>query len=115
MSQQFRRIPLDEFLRQAPSILDGITTRGETVLIEHKGRFFTLGAYSAYRKRAPARPQPPNMQDSLWSHARSSDTHLETKGATATDVADQPAEFAAQAAPSHRTTAPSDVPPALDL
>lgn len=70
MSQQYRRIPLDEFVRQAASVLDGITARGETVLIEHNGRFYTLGTYQAYRKRPPARPQPPNMQDSLWSYAR---------------------------------------------
>ena len=94
MSQQFRRMRLDEFLPQAPGILDGIAARGETVLVEHNGRLFTLSAYSAYRKRATAKPQPPNMQDLLWSYARSNGVDLTMNGASPAKIAEEPSKFA---------------------
>ena len=112
MSQQFRRIPLDEFVRQAASILDGVATRGETVLIEHKGKFFTLGPYQVYRKRAPAKPQPPNMQDSLWSYARSSGVDLKANGASAAIVAEEQSEFAPRPAAPRRVSDANDEPTA---
>jgi hypothetical protein len=96
MSQQYRRIPLDEFLRQATTILDGVAARGETVLIEHKGKFFSVGAYQAYRRRAPAKPQPPNMQDSLWGYARSSALEAGVNGASTARVAEESSEVARQ-------------------
>ncbi len=108
MSQQFRRIPLDEFVRQAASILDGVATRGETVLIEHKGKFFTLGPYQVYRKRAPAKPQPPNMQDSLWSYARSSGVEPKVNGTSTARVAEEQSGFAPRPAAPRRASDTDD-------
>jgi len=106
MSQQLRRIPLDEFLRQAPSLLEEIATHGETLLLEHNGRFFTLSAYQAYRKRSQPRPQPPNMQDSLWSYTRATSVAQEPNGASPPPVAKGPAGVAPRPAGSRQMSEP---------
>lgn len=70
MSQQYQRVTFADFMRDAARIFDGIEARGETVLVERGGKTFVITAWQAYRKRTPSRPQPPNMQDSLWSIGR---------------------------------------------
>lgn len=110
MSQHYRRIPLGEFLRQAVSILDDVTNHGETVLIEHNGRFYTLGTYQAYRKRPPARPQPPNRQDSLWSFARSAGAEPNANGSEPARIADEAGRLAPRPDVSRRERAPGGKP-----
>jgi len=67
MSQQYRRVPFADFMRDAARIFDGIETRGETILVERGGKTFVITAWQAHRRRMPAKPQPPNMQNSLWT------------------------------------------------
>lgn len=69
MSQQYRRITFADFMRDAARVFDGIEARGETVLVERGGKVFVVTAWQATRRRTPAKRQPPNMQDSLWSVA----------------------------------------------
>ncbi len=66
MSQQYRRVAFADFIRDAARIFDGIEARGETVLVERGGKTFVITAWQAHRRRTPAKPQRPNMQDSLW-------------------------------------------------
>jgi hypothetical protein len=65
VSQQYRRVAFADFLRDATRIFDGIETRGETILVERGGKTFVITAWQAHRRRT--KPQPPNMQDSLWA------------------------------------------------
>ena len=86
MSQRYRRVAFADFMRDAARIFDGIEARGETILVERGGKTFVVTAWESHRRRTPAKPQPPNMQDSLW-----------TMGAT-TGRASAPAEPSTDAA-----------------
>lgn len=71
MSQQFRRIRFEDFVRHAERIFDDIQAKGETVLVERGGTVFVISPWQANHRRRPAKPHPANMQDSLWSVGRS--------------------------------------------